>query len=66
MGSDVLALLPDDEADQEGPGSQEFSDEAMRLPGASDETDKIVELFADKIPHTHGAPVRPVVERQAM
>jgi hypothetical protein len=28
------------------------------LPAASDETDKIVELFADKIPHTHGAPVR--------
>ena len=24
MGSDVLALLPDDEADQEGPGSQEL------------------------------------------
>ena len=25
-----------------------------------------VELFADKIPHTHGAPVRATVGRQAM
>jgi hypothetical protein len=40
------------------PAAKSYSDEAMRLPAASDETDKIVELFADKIPHTHGAPVR--------
>ena len=33
----------------------------MRLPSDSDETDKIVQLFADKIPHTHGAPVRATV-----
>ena len=58
MGSDILALLPHDEADQENPAAKSYSDEAMRLPSDSDETDKIVELFADKIPHTHGAPVR--------
>jgi len=40
------------------PAAKNYSDEAMRLPSDSDETDKIVELFADKIPHTHGAPVR--------
>jgi hypothetical protein len=40
------------------PAAKSYSDEAMRLPAASDETDKIVELFADKIPHTHGAPLR--------
>jgi len=33
---------------------------------ASSAHDKIVELFADKIPHTHGAPVRATVGRQAM
>jgi hypothetical protein len=43
---------------KENPEAKSYSDEAMRLPSASDETDKIVELFADKIPHTHGAPVR--------
>ena len=48
------------------PAAKSYSDEAMRLPSASDETDKIVELFADKIPHTHGAPVRATVGRQAM
>ena len=48
------------------PAAKSYSDEVVRLPGASDETDKIVELFADKIPHTHGAPVRAVVGRQAM
>src|ERR1700761_8803559 len=39
------------------PAAKSYSDEAMRLPAASDETDKIVELFAEKIPHPHGAPV---------
>jgi hypothetical protein len=43
---------------KKNPEAKSYSDEAMRLPSASDETDKIVELFADKIPHTHGAPVR--------
>jgi hypothetical protein len=41
------------------PAAKNYSDEAMRLPAAVDGIDKIVELFADKIPHTHGAPVRP-------
>ena len=43
---------------KKNPAAKSYSDEAMRLPCESDETDKIVELFADKIPHTHGAPVR--------
>ena len=30
------------------PEARSYSDEAMRLPGASDQTDKIVELFADR------------------
>jgi hypothetical protein len=51
---------------KKNPAAKNYSDEAMRLPAASDETDKIVELFADKIPHTHGAPVRATVGRQAM
>jgi hypothetical protein len=32
-----------------------YSDEALRLQAASAETNKIVELFAHKIPHTGGA-----------
>jgi hypothetical protein len=40
------------------PAAKSYSDEALRLPPDADEADKIVELFADKIPHTHGAPVR--------
>ena len=40
------------------PAAMSYFDEAMRLSVASDKTDKIVELFAHKIPHTHGAPVR--------
>ena len=51
---------------KKNPAAKNYSDEAMRLPAGSDETDKIVELFADKIPHTHGAPVRATVGRQAM
>ena len=31
------------------PAAKNYSDEAMRLPAAADEVDKIVELFADKI-----------------
>ncbi len=33
-------------------------DEALRPHIAEGETDHFVEVFADKIPHTHGAPVR--------
>ena len=43
---------------KKNPAAKSYSDETMRVPSDSDETDKIVELFADKIPHTHGAPVR--------
>jgi hypothetical protein len=35
-----------------------YSDEALRLQAASAETNKIVELFAHKIPHTGGASAR--------
>ena len=58
MGSDILALLPHDEADQERSGGEELFRRGNAGAVDSDETDKIVELFADKIPHTHGAPVR--------
>ena len=34
---------------KKNPAAKSYSDEAMRLPSNSDETDKIVELFADKI-----------------
>jgi hypothetical protein len=40
------------------PAAKSYSDDALRLPADAHEDDKIVELFADKIPHTHGAPVR--------
>ena len=58
MGSDILALLSHDEADQERSGGDELFRRDYASAVDSDETDKIVELFADKIPHTHGAPVR--------
>jgi hypothetical protein len=51
---------------KKNPDARNYSDEAMRLPAGSDQADKIVELFADKIPQTHGAPVRAAVGRQAM
>jgi hypothetical protein len=51
---------------KKNPEAKNYSDEAMRLPAGSDQADKIVELFADKIPQTHGAPVRAAVVRQAM
>ena len=35
-----------------------YFDEALRPHTAPGETDHFVEVFADKIPHTHGAPVR--------
>jgi len=40
------------------PASRHYVDEAMLLPAAEGESDRLVEVFADKIPHTHGAPVR--------
>jgi hypothetical protein len=40
------------------PASSRYVDEALQLPSVAGEADKLVEAFADKIPHTHGAPVR--------
>jgi hypothetical protein len=41
------------------PATRSYFDEALRPHGSPGETDHFVEVFADKIPHTHGAPVRP-------
>jgi Radical SAM superfamily len=38
-----------------------YLDEALRPHAETGQTDHFVEVFADKIPHTHGAPVRAVV-----
>ena len=40
------------------PASRTHFDEALRPHTGAGETDHFVEVFADKIPHTHGAPVR--------
>src|ERR1700719_2554717 len=40
------------------PASRSHFDEALRPHTAGGETDHFVEMFADKIPHTHGAPAR--------
>jgi hypothetical protein len=40
------------------PAAASYFDEALRPHTAPGETDHFVEVFADKIPHTHGAPVR--------
>src|SRR6202163_1944885 len=40
------------------PASITHFDEALRPHTAGGETDHFVEMFADKIPHTHGAPAR--------
>jgi pyruvate-formate lyase-activating enzyme len=40
------------------PASPSYVDEALRLHAGADDPDKLVEAFADKIPHTHGAPAR--------
>jgi hypothetical protein len=37
--------------------ARNYFDEALRTCAAEGETDHFVEVFADKIPHTHGAPV---------
>jgi hypothetical protein len=41
------------------PAARSYFDEALRAHTGPGETDHFVEVFADKIPHTHGAPVRP-------
>ncbi len=43
------------------PGVRNYSDEALRPHTQPGETDHFLEVFADKIPHTHGAPVRPTM-----
>jgi radical SAM superfamily enzyme YgiQ (UPF0313 family) len=40
------------------PAALTHFDEALRPHGSEGEIDHFVEVFADKIPHTHGAPVR--------
>jgi hypothetical protein len=47
------------------PASPSYMDEALRLHTGADDPDKLVEAFADKIPHTHGAPVRAVAPAQS-
>jgi hypothetical protein len=41
------------------PAASRYFDEALRPHASPDEMDHFVEIFADKIPHTHGAPVLP-------
>ena len=41
------------------PAASSYFDEALRPHASPGETDHFVEVFADKIPHTHGAPVLP-------
>jgi hypothetical protein len=41
------------------PAARSHFDDALRAHTGAGETDHFVEVFADKIPHTHGAPVRP-------
>jgi hypothetical protein len=40
------------------PSARTHLDEALRTHAVQGETDRFIEVFADKIPHTHGAPVR--------
>src|ERR1700674_606601 len=45
------------------PSAETYVDESLRVPPAAGELDHFVEVFADKIPHTHGAPARRVAAR---
>jgi len=47
------------------PAASSYVDEALRPHTGTGETDHFVEVFADKIPHTHGAPVRAPVAAAA-
>jgi hypothetical protein len=40
------------------PAARSHFDEALSAHTGVGDTDHFVEVFADKIPHTHGAPVR--------
>ena len=42
------------------PSTRTYVDESLRVAPAAGELDHFVEVFADKIPHTHGAPARRV------
>ena len=44
------------------PAAASYSDEALRSHVGANEPDHLVEIFADKIPKTHGAPVRPAAQ----
>ena len=48
------------------PASRSYFDEALRPHTQPGETDHFVEVFADKIPHTDGAPVRPAAAPAAV
>ncbi len=43
------------------PAARSYSDEALRAQAAAGGTDHFVEVFADKIPPTHGAPVKAAI-----
>jgi radical SAM superfamily enzyme YgiQ (UPF0313 family) len=45
---------------QEDPAVLQYTDEAIRIAAPTD-VDEVVHLYADKIPKTHGAPVREAV-----
>lgn len=48
------------------PTAQSYMDEALRPVSGEPEADHLVEIFADKIPKTHGAPVRPPAAQPAL
>ena len=58
MAAAYLALPPHHGARGRGSGRDAYTDEALQPHTGAGETDHFVEVFADKIPHTHGAPVR--------
>jgi pyruvate-formate lyase-activating enzyme len=45
------------------PAAKTHFDEALRVHTGAGDPDHFVEVFADKIPHTHGAPVHPAPVR---
>jgi hypothetical protein len=43
---------------EQDPAARQYTDQALSAPVADPAQDHLVEIFADKIPKTHGAPVR--------
>jgi pyruvate-formate lyase-activating enzyme len=43
---------------QGDPRSRDYIDESLRVTAGANRPDEFIEVYADKIPHTHGAPVR--------